>query len=49
MKHNFFAGPAILPEYTIEKSIEAIRDFNGTGISLLCISHRSKDFDKGST
>lgn len=46
MKHNFFAGPAILPEYTIEKSIEAIRDFNGTGISLLCISHRSKDFDK---
>ena len=46
MKHNFNAGPAILPEYTIQKSIEAIQDFNGSGLSLLCISHRSKDFDK---
>lgn len=46
MKHNFNAGPAVLPEYTIQKSIEAIRDFNGSGLSLLCISHRSKDFDK---
>lgn len=46
MKHNFNAGPAILPDYTIEKSIDAIRDFNGSGMSVLCISHRSKDFDK---
>ena len=46
MKHNFNAGPAILPEYTIQKSIEAIQDFNGSNLSLLCISHRSKDFDK---
>ncbi len=44
-KHNFNAGPAILPEYTIEKSIEAIKDLNGSGLSLLTISHRSKDFD----
>ena len=44
-KHNFFAGPAILPEYTYEKCIEAIKDFSGTGISLLSISHRSKEFD----
>lgn len=42
-KHNFNAGPAVLPDYTIEKSIEAIRDFNG--LSILSISHRSKDFD----
>ena len=44
-KHNFNAGPAILPDYTIEKSIEAIKDLNGSGLSLLTISHRSKDFD----
>lgn len=44
-KHNFNAGPAILPDYTYEKSIEAIKDFNNSGLSILSISHRSKDFD----
>ena len=44
-KHNFSAGPAILPDYTYEKSIEAIQDFSNTGISILSISHRSKEFD----
>lgn len=43
-KHNFYAGPSILPQYTIEKSIEGIRDFAGTGLSILEISHRSKEF-----
>ena len=43
-KHNFYAGPSILPQYTLEKSAEAIRDFAGTGLSILEISHRSKEF-----
>ncbi len=45
MKHNFYAGPAILPKEAINNSIEAIKDFAGTGLSLLEISHRSKQFD----
>jgi phosphoserine aminotransferase len=43
-KHNFFAGPSILPAFTIEKTAEAILNLNGTGLSLMEISHRSKDF-----
>ena len=43
-KHNFYAGPSILPQYTIEKSIEGIKEFAGTGLSILEISHRSKEF-----
>ncbi len=43
-KHNFYAGPSILPQYTIDKSIEGIKDFAGTGLSVLEISHRSKEF-----
>ncbi len=43
-KHNFSAGPCILPQEVFQKSAEAILDFNGTGLSLLEISHRSKDF-----
>jgi len=43
-KHNFYAGPSILPQYTIDKSIEGIRDFAGSGLSVLEISHRSKEF-----
>jgi phosphoserine aminotransferase len=42
--HNFSSGPAILPKETIEASIEAIRDFAGTGLSLLEVSHRGKEF-----
>lgn len=44
MKHNFCAGPAVLPQEVIEKSAKAVYDFAGTGISLLSISHRSKEF-----
>lgn len=44
-KHNFFAGPSILPEPAIKATSEALIDFDGTGISLASISHRSKNFD----
>lgn len=43
-KHNFSAGPSILSDYAVNNTIDAIRDFAGTGISLLSISHRSKKF-----
>ncbi len=43
-KHNFYAGPSILPQYTINKTIEGVKDFVGTGLSVLEISHRSKEF-----
>jgi len=43
-KHNFYAGPSILPQYTIKNSAEAILDFAGTGLSILEVSHRSKEF-----
>ena len=43
-KHNFYAGPSILPEFTEDQVVKAIRDFNGTGISIMSISHRSKEF-----
>ena len=43
-KHNFYAGPSILPQFTIDKTIEGIKDFAGTGLSVLEISHRSKEF-----
>ncbi|MCJ7821430.1 MAG: 3-phosphoserine/phosphohydroxythreonine transaminase [Bacteroidales bacterium] len=43
-KHNFYAGPSIMPQYTNEKVIEAIRDFAGTGLSIMEVSHRSKEF-----
>jgi phosphoserine aminotransferase len=43
-KHNFSAGPSILPQEVLEKASAAVLDFNGIGLSLLEISHRSKDF-----
>jgi phosphoserine aminotransferase len=43
-KHNFYAGPSILSEYTIQQTADAVRDFAGTGLSLLEVSHRGKEF-----
>ncbi|MDE7450193.1 MAG: 3-phosphoserine/phosphohydroxythreonine transaminase [Paramuribaculum sp.] len=43
-KHNFYAGPSILSEYTIKNTAEAVLDFAGTGLSVLEVSHRSKEF-----
>jgi phosphoserine aminotransferase len=44
-KHNFYAGPSILPQVAIDETINALKDFAGTGISLASVSHRSKEFD----
>ncbi len=43
-KHNFYAGPSILPQDTIKATAEAVLDFAGTGLSLLEVSHRGKEF-----
>jgi len=43
-KHNYSAGPCILPQEVFEKSAQAILNFNNSGLSILEISHRSKDF-----
>ena len=43
-KHNFSAGPSILPREVIEQASEAVLNFNNLDLSLLEISHRSKDF-----
>ena len=43
-KHNFNAGPSILPREVIENTAQAILDFNASGLSLMEISHRAKDF-----
>ncbi|MEM6965244.1 MAG: 3-phosphoserine/phosphohydroxythreonine transaminase [Bacteroidota bacterium] len=43
-KHNFFAGPAILPASVLKQATAATEDFAGMGLSVLEISHRSKQF-----
>lgn len=44
-KHVFNAGPCILPQIALDNAIEAIKDFKGTGVSVLCISHRTKEWE----
>ena len=43
-KHNYSAGPCILPQEVFEKVSQAVLNFNNSGLSILEISHRSKDF-----
>lgn len=43
-KHNFYAGPSVLPQYTIENTAKAIINFADMDLSLMEISHRSKQF-----
>jgi|TARA_B110000305_G_scaffold118823_1_gene133416 phosphoserine aminotransferase len=43
-KHNFSAGPCILPQEVLLKASESVMDFNESGLSLIEISHRSKAF-----
>lgn len=43
-KHNFSAGPAILPASVFHEAAQAVVDFNQTGLSLLEMSHRGSDF-----
>lgn len=45
-KHVFNAGPCLLPQQVYDQTIDAIRDFKGTGVSLLSISHRSKGWEE---
>jgi phosphoserine aminotransferase len=45
-KHVFNAGPCVLPQAVIDNTIEALKDFKGTGVSLLSISHRTKGWDE---
>ena len=44
--HNLGAGPGVLPESALQKSAAAALDFNNIGMSILEISHRSKDFEQ---
>jgi phosphoserine aminotransferase len=44
-KHNFNAGPSILPAVAIEQTAKGVLNLNDTGLSILEISHRSKDFE----
>lgn len=46
MKHNFGAGPCILPQEVFQEAAQAVLDFNNTGLSILEISHRSKEFEE---
>lgn len=43
--HVFNAGPCLLPQEALDRAAEAIRDFQGTGISVLSISHRTKEWE----
>lgn len=43
-KHNFYAGPSILSDYTIRNTADAVLNFADTGLSILEVSHRSKEF-----
>ena len=43
-KHNFSAGPAILPQSVMQKAAEAAIDLDGVGLSILEMSHRSPEF-----
>jgi phosphoserine aminotransferase len=43
--HVFNAGPCLLPQVAIDNAIAALKDFAGTGISVLSISHRTKEWD----
>lgn len=45
-KHNFSAGPSILPRVAVENAAKAVLDLNGIGLSVLEISHRTKDFEE---
>lgn len=43
-KHNFSAGPSVLPEFTVKNTAEAVLNFAGTGLSVMEVSHRDKEF-----
>lgn len=45
-KHNFNPGPSVLPEYTVKNTAEGVLNLNSTGLSVMEISHRSKEFSE---
>ncbi len=45
MVHNFNAGPSILPKEVLQQASEAMLNFNGTGLSILEIGHRTPLFE----
>ena len=44
--YNFSAGPAVLPEEVLKKAAAEMLDYNGCGMSINEMSHRSKTFDE---
>ena len=47
--YNFSAGPAVLPEEVLKEVAEEMMDYQGTGMSVMEMSHRSADFQKSLT
>jgi Phosphoserine aminotransferase len=45
LAHNFNAGPCVLPREAVNAAIEALKDFKGTGMSVIEVSHRSKEWE----
>lgn len=43
--HNFNAGPCVLPKQALEAAKQALTDFKGTGMSVIELSHRSKEWE----
>ena len=43
--HNFNAGPCVLPQQAVDAAVEALKDFKGTGIPVISISHRTKEWE----
>ncbi len=43
--HNFNAGPCVLPREAVDAAIESLKDFKGTGMSVIEMSHRSKEWE----
>ena len=44
--YNFNAGPCVLPQPAIDAAIEALKDFKGTGMPVISVSHRSKEWEE---
>ena len=44
--YNFSAGPAVLPEEVLREAAEEMLDYNGTGMSVMEMSHHSKAFEE---
>ena len=43
--HNFNAGPCVLPQQAVDAAVDALKDFAGSGMPVICVSHRSKEWE----